>query len=140
MNCEYDTSQGECSSEARELVLRELTALTALRFTDPITYSAAVELGRSYTEPETLQFDSDTGIATDVDSVALRRRNVAGYLAMARFGWCPRCFGVVVTYPDARRLDWPSLDHHGTCRDVAEQTRISFARETTWRRREGGSR
>jgi hypothetical protein len=111
----------------RELVLREITAIVALRFVAPALYGSMVELGRNYTEPQTLSLDPDTWTAVDDDSVALRRRNVAGYLAAARFGWCPRCFGAVVTYPDGRRLDWPTLDHHGECRDVSDEVQVKPA-------------
>jgi len=110
----------------RDLVLRELTAITALRFKDPTLYGAMVELGRNYTEPELIAFNERLE-AIDDDSLALRRRNVEGYLAAARFGWCPRCFGAVVTYPDARRLDWPTLDHHGPCVDVADAVQVKPA-------------
>ncbi|MCC6269623.1 MAG: hypothetical protein IT300_18855 [Dehalococcoidia bacterium] len=109
----------------RALVIRELTAITALRFKDPALYGAMVELGRNYTEPRTLDLDPDTWTAVDDDSVALRRRNVNGYLAAARFGWCPRCFASVITFPDGRRLNWPSLDHHEPgCVDVSEEVQV----------------
>lgn len=102
----------------RQMVIREITAIAALRFRAPELYGAMVELGRTYTEPETLVVDS--GIAVDELSSAGRLRNVRGYLQSALFGWCPRCFGAVVTYPDGRRLDWPTLDHHGWCSDPGD--------------------
>lgn len=108
----------ENDSSARHLVLRELTAIVALRFRAPELYGAMVELGRTYTEPETLVVDS--GVAVDEMSSAGRLRNVRRYLQSALFGWCPRCFGPVVTYPDGRRLDWPTLDHHEECTDPGD--------------------
>ena len=123
MHYENDSS---IETPERELVVREINAIVALRFRDPTLYSAMVELGRNYTEPGVLSFN-DRGEAVDDDSLALRRRNVAGYLASARFGWFPRCFGAVVTYPDGRRLDWPTLDHHGECRDVSDEVQVKPA-------------
>lgn len=125
MHYEKDTIS---ENPERALVLREVTAIVALRFKDPTLYGAMVELGRNYTEPQTLDLDPDTWTAVDDDSVALRRRNVNGYLASARFGWCPRCFQACVTYPDGRRLDWPSLDHHESrCVDVADVVAVKPA-------------
>lgn len=116
------------ASPERALVIRELTAITALRFVDPTLYESMLTLGRSHTEPQTLDLDPETWTAVDDDSVALRRRNVTGYLAAARFGWCPRCFGSVVSYPDGRRLNWPSLDHHEPgCVDVADEVQVKSA-------------
>lgn len=123
MHYENDSS---LEAPERALVVREITAIVALRFRDPTLYGSMVELGRSYTEPELITFN-DQLEAIDDDSFALRRRNVEGYLASARFGWCPRCFGAVVTYPDARRLDWPNLDHHEPCIDVSEQVQVKCA-------------
>lgn len=125
MHYENDSS---IETPERDLVMREITAIVALRFRDPTLYGAMVELGRSYTEPRTLDLDPDTWTAVDDDSVALRRRNVNGYLSSARFGWCPCCFGSVVSYPDGRRLNWPSLDHHEPgCVDVADEVRVKSA-------------
>jgi len=124
----YEENTTTTDNPERDLVTRELTAITALRFRDPTLYGAMVELGRNYTEPQTLDLDPDTWTAVDDDSVSLRRRNVTGYLAAARFGWCPCCFASVVTYPDGRRLDWPSLDHHEPgCVDVNDEVQIKPA-------------
>ncbi|MCZ7575673.1 MAG: hypothetical protein M5U18_00840 [Dehalococcoidia bacterium] len=132
----YEKDSTTTDNPERELVTRELTAITALRFKDPTLYGAMVELGRSYTEPQTLDLDPDTWNAVDDDSVALRRRNVNGYLAASRFGWCPRCFASVVTYPDGRRLDWPSLDHHEPgCVDVADEVAVKPAQPPGHRER-----
>lgn len=130
---------GEATAGAtpeRALVIRELTAITALRFKDPTLYGAMVELGRSYTEPNLITFNEHLE-AIDEDSFALRRRNVNGYLAAALFGWCPICFAPCITFPDGRRLDWPSLDHHEPrCVDVADEVQIKPRHsEATWRRR-----
>jgi hypothetical protein len=109
-------------SPARALVWREIQAIIAIRFVDPVLYSSMVELGRQHIEPGTLKFDS--GVAVDDDSIALRRRNVEGYLHAVVFGWCSRCFAPTVTYPDARRLAWPSLDHHESCIDATEAVAV----------------
>ena len=111
------------ASPERALVIRELTAIAALRFVDPVLYGSMVELGRSYTEPAVILFN-EWGEAVDDDSFALRRRNAEGYLAAARFGACPRCYFPCVTYPDGRRLAWPSLDHHDACTDIADEVQV----------------
>ena len=34
------------------------------------------------------------------------------YLGASLFGLCPRCYFPMITLPDERRRDWPSLDAH----------------------------
>ena len=115
-----DVGHEQDTTPERALVIRELDAIVACRFIDPEGYAAWVDLGRRYTEPHTLTYDPDSGNAVDDDSVALRLRNIRGYLASAVFGACCRCYCPVFTFPDGRRLTWPALDHHNGCDDVAE--------------------
>ena len=95
-----------------DIVWREIAAIAALRAIDPILYQSLVILGSGLVEHESIEPTEET--------LARRHRDVTGYARSSFFGNCALCLFPVITFPDGRKINWPSLKLHGECQDVSE--------------------
>lgn len=95
-----------------DLAWKEIAAIVALRTIDPVLYESLVILGSGQVQREDTEPTEET--------LARRHRDVTGYVRSAFFGYCAICLEPVITFPDGRKIEWPTLHFHKDCEDASD--------------------
>lgn len=94
----------------RESRVRDAATAISWLESHPDDYAAILVCARLEADPQAVCFDGTS--AVDAESVEQRKRLIERYFTACFFGACPLCFLPIVTFTDARAVDWPALTRH----------------------------